>query len=126
MWVLPIKNSHSRSRAVLMLSALPLVPEPRRALAALLAVCALATGCASSGAMRRAHEAERAQDYDRAVVEYTKALRRRPDDMTARLALERAKLRASEEHFTRGRRFASTGKLDQALVELEVASELNP
>jgi len=90
------------------------------------AICLAAAGCASSGAVRRAHEAERVQDYDRAVVEYTKAIRARPDDMSARLALDRAKLRASQDHFGRGRRFAATGKLDQAMVELEVASELNP
>src|SRR5467141_199943 len=54
------------------------------------------------------------------------ALRLRPDDANARIALERAKLRASQDHFARGRRFAATGKLDQALVEYEVASELNP
>src|SRR5439155_3495394 len=126
MWVLPIKSSRSRSRAVLMLSALQLAPESRRGLAALVSVCMLAAGCASSAALRRAHEAERAQDYDRAVIEYNKALRQHPDDMTARLSLDRSKLRASEDHFTRGRRFAATGKLDQALVEFEVASELNP
>jgi general secretion pathway protein D len=91
-----------------------------------LAVCLLAAGCASSGAIRRAREAERLQDYDRAVVEYTKALRLHPDDLNARLALDRARLRASLDHFTRGRRFAAIGKLDQALVEFEVASELNP
>jgi len=108
-----------------MSSLLQAVPDLRRGLAAL-AVCLLAAGCASSGALRRAHEAERAQDYDRAVVEYNKALRLHPDDLNARLALDRTKLRASEDHFTRGRRFAATGKLDQALVELEVASELNP
>ena len=34
-----------------------------------------------------------------AVVEYTKAVRANPDDRTARLALERARLRASQEHF---------------------------
>ena len=109
-----------------MLSALHPVPDTRRALAALLSVCMLAAGCASSGVLRRAREAERAQDYDRAVVEYNKALRLHPGDMTTRLALDRSKLRASEDHFTRGRRFAATGKLDQALVEFEVASELNP
>src|SRR5207244_7848214 len=31
-----------------------------------------------------------------------------------------------QDHFARGRRLAATGRLDQALVELEVASELNP
>src|SRR5712691_10034618 len=115
-----------------MLSALlpvPDVPGSRavnRGAAALLAVCLFAAGCVSSGAVRRAREAERLQDYDRAVVEYTKAVRLHPDDMNVRLALDRTKLRASLDHFTRARRFAATGKLDQALVEYEVASELNP
>src|SRR6185369_7324041 len=65
-------------------------------------------------------------DYDRAVVEYAKALRLDPDSLNARLFLERAKLRAAEYHVTRGRRFVATGKLDEALVEFETASELNP
>ncbi len=115
-----------------MLSALLRVPDVfgsrirTRGAAALVVVCLLAAGCASSAAFRRAREAERLQDYDRAVVEYAKAVRLRPDDLDTRLALDRAKLRASVDHFTRGRRFAATGKLDQALVEFEVASELNP
>jgi general secretion pathway protein D len=98
----------------------------RRGAVALLAVCLLAAGCASSNAFRRGREAERLQEYDRAVVEYTKAVRLHPDDLNVRLALDRTKLRASLDHFTRARRFAATGKLDQALVEYEVASELNP
>jgi general secretion pathway protein D len=98
----------------------------RRGAAALLVVCLLAAGCASSNAFRRGREAERLQDYDRAVVEYTKSVRLHPGDLNGRVALDRAKLRASVDHFTRARRFAATGKLDQALVEYEVASELNP
>jgi len=110
-----------------MLSALHPVPELRlRGVTATLALCLLAAGCASSGALRRGRDAEQRQDYDVAVVEYTKAVRLHPDDTNARLALDRAKLRASQDHFARGRRLAATGRLDQALVELEVASELNP
>jgi general secretion pathway protein D len=98
----------------------------RCAAAAVLALCLFAGACAASSALRRGSEAERRRDYDFAVVEYTKALRLHPDNTNARLALERAKLRASEDHFNRGRRLAATGKLDQALVEYETASELNP
>ena len=86
----------------------------------------LVSGCASSGAMRRARDAERRQDYDAAVIEYTKAVRRKPDDLTARLSLDRAKLRASQEHFTTARRLAALGKLEDALVEYELAAEMNP
>src|SRR5471032_1353525 len=97
-----------------------------RGLAALLAICLFAAGCAASGALRRGSDAEGRQDYDVAVVEYAKAVRLRPNDSDARGALNRSKLRASQDHFTRGRRFAANGKLDQALVEYEVAAELNP
>ncbi|HXI28745.1 MAG TPA: hypothetical protein VNG89_09985, partial [Vicinamibacterales bacterium] len=81
-----------------------------RGLAACLLLSLGAAGCASSAALGHAHDAERRQDYDLAVVEYTKALRQHPDNTEARLALERAKLRASQDHFNRGRRFAALGK----------------
>jgi general secretion pathway protein D len=83
-------------------------------------------GCATSKALHRGREAERLQNYDLAVVEYAKALRRDPDNLTARLALDRAKLRASQEHFNTARRLAGLGKLDEALVEYELAAEMNP
>ncbi len=90
------------------------------------ALCLFAAGCATSSAYRRGREAEQRDQYDIAVVEYTKALRLHPDDNNVRLALERAKLRASQDHFARGRRLAATGKLDEALVEYEMAAEMNP
>src|SRR5439155_4789206 len=94
-------------------------PEPfrRRFPASLLFVClglaVGAVGCAASGALHRGQTAELRQDNDLAVVEYTKALRLRPDDTNARLSLDRAKLRASQDHFTRARRFAAASKYDQ-------------
>ena len=91
----------------------------------LLALPSLA-GCATTGAMRAGQNAEQAQDYDRAVVEYTRALQENPDNRDARLALDRAKLRAAQEHFARGRRLSNAGRLDEALVELQLAAELNP
>src|SRR5256885_65795 len=126
MSVSPIRNSRSRYRAELMLS--PLLPARNacRGLAACLALSLVASGCASSAAFRHGRDAEQRKDYDRAVVKYNKALRQNPDDANARLSLDRARTRASLYHFTRARRFAALGKLDQAMVEYEVASELNP
>lgn len=86
----------------------------------------LSAGCASSGAIHRGRDAERVQDYDRAVVEFTKALRLNPRSLDARSGLERAKLRASLDHFSRARRLAATAKYGEALVEYELAGELNP
>ena len=90
------------------------------------AACVFAVGCASSAPIHRGHQAEQRQEYDLAVVEYTKALRAHPNDADARASLERAKLRASQDHFVRARRLAATGKLEQALAEYELAAELNP
>jgi general secretion pathway protein D len=90
------------------------------------AVAAVVGGCATSGAVDRAIQAERQQDWDRAVVEYTAAVREQPQNENARLALERAKLRATQVHVSNGRRFASVGKLDEALVEYQIASQLSP
>ena len=94
--------------------------------AGLLFACLAVAGCASSSGLHQGIAAEQRQDYDAAVVEYTKAVRKDPDNLEARKGLERVKLRASQDHFTKGRRFAANGKLDQALAEYEVASELNP
>ena len=92
----------------------------------LVCLAASAAACATSEALRAARNAEAQQDFDRAVVEYAKVVRARPDDRTARAALEQAKIRAAQDHFTRARRLASIGKLEEALVEYQLAAELNP
>jgi general secretion pathway protein D len=87
---------------------------------------ALVACASSSGSLRVARNAETSQNYDLAVAEYTKVLRDDPDNREARQGLERAKLRASQDHFTRARRLSATGKLEEALVEYQLAAELNP
>ena len=85
-----------------------------------------AAGCAAGNAMRSGQRAEQLQDYDVAVAEYTRALRERPDDRDVRLALDRASLRAADAHFSRGRRLASQNRFEEALIEFQIANELNP
>src|SRR5687767_3351286 len=97
-----------------------------RRIAAGLALGVLLSGCATAAAMRAGQRAEQLQEYDRAIVEYTKVLRASPDNREVRAALERAKLRSSLDHFNRGRRLLNAGRLDESLVELQLASELNP
>jgi general secretion pathway protein D len=96
----------------------------RAALAGLIAITL--ASCASSGSIRVARDAEISQNYDIAVAEYTKLLRRSPNSREAQQGLERAKLRASQDHFTKARRLSTTGKLEEALVEYQLAAELNP
>ena len=99
-------------------------PSNRLVLLLLLAV-ALA-GCATTGAVRAGQQAELGQDFDRAVIEYTRALQADPDNRDARQGLERARLHAAQDHYTRGRRHHGAGRLEEALVELQTATELNP
>ncbi len=93
---------------------------------ALVTVTALLGGCAAATARRAGRHAEQRLDYDRAVVEYTRALAANPNDVAARTGLERATVRAAEEHFVRGRRQLGLGNYEEAMVELQLASELNP
>jgi general secretion pathway protein D len=104
-----------------------LIPRARFILrTAPVALAALLSACAGSASLHLAHDAELRRDYDRAVVEYTKVLRQKPDDGDARAGLERAKVRASEEHLQRARRLSALNKLDEALVEYGMAADLNP
>jgi general secretion pathway protein D len=103
--------------------------EWRRRVAACLAATLLAVGagaCATTSTLGKARQAEQAQDYDRAVAQYTQVLRQDPENSEVRLSLGRAKLRASEYHFNRGRRMAAAGRLEEAVVELQIAAEMNP
>jgi general secretion pathway protein D len=83
------------------------------------------TGCAT-GAHDRARTAELSEDYDAAVIEYTRALRERPTDRGLKRDLERARMRAGQYHYSLGRRQAGLGNYDDALVEYQIASAMNP
>jgi general secretion pathway protein D len=97
----------------------------KRSILTVAALAAVLSGCASSP-FQLGKKAELRQDFDQAVVEYTAAVRKDPKSSNARQGLERAKLRAASDHFYRGRRLGGLGKLEQALLEYQVAFELNP
>jgi general secretion pathway protein D len=85
-----------------------------------------AFACATSSAFRSGEKAERIQDYDRAVMEYSKAVKENPSNPQYSRALGRARLRASTEHANMGRRLASRGLYREALDEYRLALDLNP
>ncbi|HEX2139458.1 MAG TPA: secretin N-terminal domain-containing protein, partial [Woeseiaceae bacterium] len=107
-------KSHSRIQPLL------------RRLLVMVCLAAAATACAASSTRRAAQLAESQQDWDRAVIEYTKLVRARPNDRSARTSLEQVRLRASQAHFATARRLASLGKFEEALIEYQLAAELNP
>ena len=86
---------------------------------------ALAAGCATT-ARDRARTAELAENFDEAVMEYTRALEERPNDRTLRRDLDRARLRAAQYHKAEGLRLAGLGNHEDALVEYRIAAELDP
>jgi general secretion pathway protein D len=99
----------------------------KRAWTCALGAClAVVIGCATGAGWRAGERAETSKNYDLAVVEYTKALRANPSDDNVRLALDRAKLRASQEHAFRARTLAGAERYEEALGEYQIASELNP
>lgn len=88
-------------------------------------LAALLSGCATSS-LERAKNADELHQYDVAVAEYTKALREHPNSQTAVTGLQTAKLRASDAHFVEGQRLSSMGRWDAAILELQIATDLNP
>lgn len=108
--------------------AVPANPLARFSLAALAVTFVLSlSGCASTGgSLQTARGAESTQNYDVAVAEYAKLLRENPNDREARFGLERSKLRASQDHFSRARRAAAAGRFEEAMAEYQLAAELNP
>lgn len=93
---------------------------------ALVVLAVALAACATSSAFRAGEKAERRQNYDQAVLEYSKALKGNPDNPHYRKALERARLRASEEHARAGRRLLGRGLHKEALDEFKLALDLNP
>ncbi|HXU45792.1 MAG TPA: hypothetical protein VN783_09710 [Thermoanaerobaculia bacterium] len=92
----------------------------------LLVSVALAAGCSSYRTYREAEIAAQLGRWDDAVVAYMKALENDPANVAYRADLLRAKIRASQDHFRKGREFKSAGILDRALIELQQAVQLDP
>jgi general secretion pathway protein D len=102
------------------------LPVRRLARATLAAILAATLSACASTALKQGQAAEDLRDYDLAVASYQRAVRDHPRDRDAQLGLERSRLRASEAHLLRGRRLSSQGRDQDALVELQLANELNP
>lgn len=93
-----------------------------------LTVLAAATAtfaCAGSQSFREAREEETLGHWDVAVLKYGRAADLDPSNESYRLALIRARSRASQVHFEKGKIYRSSGSPDLAVVELEQAVVLD-
>jgi general secretion pathway protein D len=87
----------------------------------------LAAGCATTQqAASKGEEAIEHRNWDAAVYYYLEALAREPDNLQYRMALIRARQKASEEHFSRGVVLRDLGRLMPARREMEMAVQLDP
>ena len=85
-----------------------------------------AVGCAGTTSYQKAKEEENLGHYDLAVMNYAKALELEPGNAGYKATLARARLKASQFHFEKGKMYAASGRPDMAVVELEQAALLDP
>jgi len=89
-------------------------------------LAALVAGCAANASFRKAESAEVAGNWDEAVLRYLEALDNDPGNIKYRAALLRAKIKASQTHFEKGKQFEKANVLERALVEYQQAAQLDP
>ncbi len=87
---------------------------------------AAVAGCSSFRSSRQAEVAAREGKWDEAVLQYIKALESDPDNIGYQAALLRAKIKASQDHFEKGKHFQAAGVIERALIEYEQAVQLDP
>jgi general secretion pathway protein D len=75
---------------------------------------------------KKGKDAEARQDYERAFEFYQEAFRLRPKDLRYRTSYEHTKFLASAAHVHRGQLLRESGKLDEALLEFQKASTIDP
>jgi len=95
-------------------------------LAVLLALTAVAAGCAAGSAFRRGEDLMRHGDLDMAVASYRKAVQADPDNASYKIGLQRAMLAASRLHIERAKQYESMDQMEAALGEYKLASEYDP
>ncbi len=71
-------------------------------------------------------DAEKRQDYERAFEYFQEAFRQKPKDLRYRAAYEHTKFLAAAAHVHRGQLLRDGGKLDEAIVEFQKASAIDP
>ncbi len=97
-----------------------------RLLILLLISASVALGCAANASYRKAEQLETDGQWDEAVLRYMDALSNDPGNIKYQAALLRAKMKASESHFEKGKQFEKANVLERALVEYQQATQLDP
>jgi general secretion pathway protein D len=95
-------------------------------LSAPLLALAILAGCTSHSNYRQGETASQLGKWDDAVLYYMKALDADPGNISYQADLLRAKIKASQMHFEKGKEFEKAGVVERALVEYQQAVQLDP
>ncbi len=94
----------------------------RRVLALVILAALGIAGCGTGrSSYRQGEQAAQRELWDTAVLSYAKAVAEEPGNTRYKVALDRARLRASTVHFDRGKRYMQNGQLELAVKELQQA-----
>jgi len=103
--------------------------KPRKStsrIALLLLVVLPLASCASTSPYHQGEKHMEAENFDQAVLSFSKALAQKPSEIKYQVALARARLRASQLHFERGQKYATAGQTEAAIGEIQQAVLLDP
>jgi general secretion pathway protein D len=90
-------------------------------------VSLLLAGCPKGGQEFKAgHQAELAQDWDSAVVNYERALKNDPRNTEYKLKIARARFEAGQAHIRQGQKLRDKGQVEVALAEFQKALAIDP
>jgi general secretion pathway protein D len=84
------------------------------------------SACTGSRAFREAREEEALGHWDLAVLKYSRAAELDPKDNRYRIALARARIKASQAHFDKGKLYRASARPELAVVEIQQAVLLDP
>ncbi len=103
--------------------------KPRKAIsriALLILVVVPLAACASTSPYHQGEKYMEAENFDQAVLSFSKALAQQPSEIKCQVALARARLRASQLHFERGQKYVTAGQTEAAIGEIQQAVLLDP
>jgi general secretion pathway protein D len=86
----------------------------------------LLPACTTYRHFEKGRELEQLEQWDAALIEYSRALEIDPKNVRYQMALQRTKLAASRAHFTRAKSYAAAEQWELALIELQIVVELDP
>ncbi|OLD64415.1 MAG: hypothetical protein AUI47_06075 [Acidobacteria bacterium 13_1_40CM_2_68_5] len=102
-------------------------PRARNAGIAAALAAALALGACATGHLYSAGQKEMAaENFDRAVLLFSKAVSSDPTSTRYKVALSRAKMRAAQDHFAKGQAYVKAGRIDAAIAEFQQTVYLDP